>query len=196
MLLPTPRTGSPRTRTSPTLGGSSPEMSDRVVDLPHPVGPTTAQNSPAPTVMSRSRSAVNDLPAGETNRFVTPSSSIAGAWLRLTTALNSPAIPVRRKAIRSLRAFWSLWSWGHHRNGRWRPGSARGAVRDREVAVVTLAGQVDPLDGFHLREARAAAQPARELRDGTLLALDDELDGAVVAVPHTTGEAACRRLAH
>ena len=34
------------------------ETSDKVVDLPQPVGPTTAQNSPGSTVMSRSRRAV------------------------------------------------------------------------------------------------------------------------------------------
>src|SRR5438105_3677483 len=119
MLLPTPRTGSPRTRTSPTLGGSRPEISESVVDFPQPVGTTTAQNSPGQTAMSRSLRAVNDLPAGETNRFVTPCSSIAGPWLGCDTRANSPANPTRGKAMRSLRAFWSLWSWDHHRNGRW-----------------------------------------------------------------------------
>ena len=46
MSEPIPFTGSPKTRTSPALGGSSPEINASVVDLPQPVGPTTAQNSP------------------------------------------------------------------------------------------------------------------------------------------------------
>src|SRR6266576_101178 len=50
-------TGAPITRTSPPLAGSSPEINASVVDLPHPVGPTTDMNWP----------------------FLTSSSSIAGA---------------------------------------------------------------------------------------------------------------------
>src|SRR5438874_2659367 len=45
-------------------------MSASVVDLPHPVGPTTAQNSPSPTAMSRSRSAVYAVP--EPSRAIQP----------------------------------------------------------------------------------------------------------------------------
>src|SRR5712692_1989296 len=72
-----PFTGLPKTSTSPSLGGSSPEISARVVDLPHPVGPTTAQNSPGLTSRLRSRNAVYTPPDGVRNRFVTPRSSIA-----------------------------------------------------------------------------------------------------------------------
>src|SRR5438128_1113995 len=53
-----PVTGSPKTVTSPSLAGSRPEMRARVVDLPQPVGPTTAQHSPGWMAMSRSRRAV------------------------------------------------------------------------------------------------------------------------------------------
>ncbi len=64
-------------------------MSASVVDLPQPVGPTTATNSPAAIVRLRSRSAVNDLPVGATNRFVTPWSSIAGVPL-VTDTVRKP----------------------------------------------------------------------------------------------------------
>src|SRR5438477_2291984 len=80
-----PATGLPKTSTSPSLGGSRPEMRARVVDLPHPVGPTTAQNSPGSTRMSRSRSAVKTVPEGVRNRLVTPRSSMAEATPRLST---------------------------------------------------------------------------------------------------------------
>src|SRR5438270_10902435 len=73
-----PRTSSPATRTSPALARSSPEIKASVVDLPQPVGPTTAQNSPGWTVRLRSRSAVYTPPDGVKNRFVTPRSSMAG----------------------------------------------------------------------------------------------------------------------
>src|SRR5467141_2948592 len=73
-----PRTGLPKTSTSPSLGGSSPEIRARVVDLPQPVGPTTAQNSPGWTARFRSRSAVYTPADGVRNRFVTPRSSMAG----------------------------------------------------------------------------------------------------------------------
>jgi hypothetical protein len=53
-----PRTGWPMTRTSPALGWSRPEISDSVVDLPQPLGPTMAQNSPGATCRLRSCSAV------------------------------------------------------------------------------------------------------------------------------------------
>ena len=60
----TPVTGFPSRNTSPELGGASPEMSESVVDFPHPVGPTTAQNSPARTIKSTSRMAVSVAPVG------------------------------------------------------------------------------------------------------------------------------------
>lgn len=69
--------------------GSSPETRDRVVDLPHPVGPTTATNSPGPTDMFRSRTAVWTPPA-DRNRLVAFSSSMTGpgaARLRLAWAM-------------------------------------------------------------------------------------------------------------
>jgi hypothetical protein len=71
-----PSTVRPPTRTVPELGRSSPATMVSVVDLPHPVGPTTAQNLPAPTVMSMSRRAVYNVPEGVTNRFFTLLSSI------------------------------------------------------------------------------------------------------------------------
>ena len=48
---PMPLTGWPPTDTVPALGRSRPATRVRVVDLPHPDGPTTAQNSPGSTVM-------------------------------------------------------------------------------------------------------------------------------------------------
>ena len=53
-----PFTASPCTLTDPALGLSSPETSVRVVDFPHPVGPTIAQNSPGATWRDMSRIAV------------------------------------------------------------------------------------------------------------------------------------------
>src|ERR1700686_1354282 len=73
-----PVTGLPKTETSPSLGGSSPEISASVVDLPQPVGPTTAQNSPGSTAMSRFCRAVKTVPDGVRNRLVTRRSSMAG----------------------------------------------------------------------------------------------------------------------
>src|SRR5216683_3316507 len=72
-----PSTGLPNTSTLPSLAGSSPEIRASVVDLPQPVGPTTAQNSPDSTARLRSCSAVYTPPDGVRNRFVTPRSSIA-----------------------------------------------------------------------------------------------------------------------
>ena len=71
-----PSTACPPTRTVPALGRSSPATIVSVVDLPHPLGPTTAQNFPAPMAISTSRNAVNIVPDGVTKRFVTPVSSI------------------------------------------------------------------------------------------------------------------------
>lgn len=59
-------------------------MSANVVDLPHPVGPTTAQNSPGATSMLRSRSAVYTPHFGVAKRFVTWESSIAGVAMGQT----------------------------------------------------------------------------------------------------------------
>src|SRR6266850_6503421 len=78
MSLPMPSTGLPNTDTAPALGGSSPEISASVVDLPHPVGPTTAQNSPGWTDIFRSRKAVYASPDGVRKRLNTPRNSIVG----------------------------------------------------------------------------------------------------------------------
>lgn len=72
-----PCTGLPITWTSPALGRSNPEISPSVVDLPHPVGPTTAQNSPGATLRLRSRNAVYAWPVGVRKRLVTFCNSIA-----------------------------------------------------------------------------------------------------------------------
>jgi hypothetical protein len=87
MPVAIPSTSWPPTRTDPALGRARPETSDRVVDLPHPVGPTIAQNCPGSMSKSTSLIAVSREPVGETNRFVTPVSSIfaggaGGAGLR------------------------------------------------------------------------------------------------------------------
>src|SRR5438270_5495844 len=70
-----PRTGAPLTRIAPPLGRSRPDTIDSIVDLPHPVGPTTAQNWPAPTDMVTSEIAVKTVPVGDRNRLVTDASS-------------------------------------------------------------------------------------------------------------------------
>ena len=53
-----PSTSRPPTRTLPALGWSRPATRVSVVDLPQPVGPTTAQNCPGSTVRFTSRRAV------------------------------------------------------------------------------------------------------------------------------------------
>src|SRR3989442_10580237 len=74
-----PCTGLPSISTAPALGSASPVMRLSVVDFPHPVGPTTAQNSPGCTRIEKSRRAGMILPSGLTKRRVTRVSSIAGA---------------------------------------------------------------------------------------------------------------------
>ena len=71
-----PVTGWPPTRTLPALGRSSPATRVSVVDLPQPVGPTTAQNCPGLTGRLTSRRAVKAVPAGVRKRLVTADSSI------------------------------------------------------------------------------------------------------------------------
>src|SRR4051794_18984748 len=73
-----PTTGCPATRTVPSEAGSRPETSDKVVDLPHPVGPTMATNSPGATSRVTSRMAVNGVPSLVENLFVAPRREIAG----------------------------------------------------------------------------------------------------------------------
>jgi hypothetical protein len=73
----TPRTGLPSTYTSPLVGCSNPATKVSVVDLPQPVGPTTAQNSPSATVRSMLRKAWYSCPLGVWNALLAPRSSIA-----------------------------------------------------------------------------------------------------------------------
>src|SRR5439155_18375248 len=74
-----PWTGAPITRTCPADGAARPVTRFSVVDLPQPVGPTTATNSPRATVMLKFRSAVIDFPSGVMKRRLTLTSSIAGS---------------------------------------------------------------------------------------------------------------------
>src|SRR5258706_510786 len=113
-------TGSPKPSPSPSLGGWRPEIKASVVDLPQPVGPTTAQNSPGSTAISRSRSAVNTAPDGVRNRLVTPRSSMAGG-----ISFDSGGQGGRAQAMRSLWPFWSFWSWWP---GRWNGLRSRGIL--------------------------------------------------------------------
>jgi hypothetical protein len=71
-----PSTGRPPTLTLPSLGLSRPATRVSVVDLPHPEGPTTAQNRPGSTVMVTSRSAVKAVPLGVLKRLVTADNSM------------------------------------------------------------------------------------------------------------------------
>ena len=66
------------TRTSPVVGFSKPVIMLSVVDLPQPVGPTIATNSPRATDMLKSRNAMVALPSGEMKRQDTLRISIAG----------------------------------------------------------------------------------------------------------------------
>jgi hypothetical protein len=95
----TPFTSRPPTLTEPSLGRSSPDTMLSVVDLPQPVGPTTAQNWPGSTVNETSRSAVNTSPAGVRNRLVSPEIS--------TRALSWPAFSATGLTAASFReAIW------------------------------------------------------------------------------------------
>src|SRR4051794_14157541 len=67
----TPSTGASNSVTLPACGFAMPAISPSVVDLPQPVGPTTAQNSPGAMVRSNSSSAERTLPSGVTNRRAT-----------------------------------------------------------------------------------------------------------------------------
>ena len=73
---PMPVTGCPPTAPSPSLAWSRPATRVSVVDLPHPDGPTTAQNSPGSTVMVTSRRAVKRRRLACWNRLVTADSSM------------------------------------------------------------------------------------------------------------------------
>src|SRR5712691_5316161 len=112
MSLPMPSTGLPNTDTAPALGGSRPEISASVVDLPQPVGPTTAQNSPGWTDMFRSRRAVYASPDGVRKRLKTPRNSIVapstGGLIRPPYAPpRRPYIVVATKALNGHKSeFW------------------------------------------------------------------------------------------
>src|SRR5882724_8333734 len=67
----TPSTGASNSVTSPACGFASPAISPSVVDLPQPVGPTMAKNSPGAIERSKSSSAERISPAGVTNRRAT-----------------------------------------------------------------------------------------------------------------------------
>src|SRR3954451_13919643 len=73
-----PTTGFACTSTGAALGGSKPETSESVVDLPQPVGPTIVTNSPAATSRVTSVMAVNGSPVRLANFFVAARSEIAG----------------------------------------------------------------------------------------------------------------------
>src|SRR6516162_4419735 len=66
----------PSTRTRPAVGESRPATMLSSVDLPQPLGPTTATNAPAGTVNDTSRNAQYGPASGVANSRVTPSSSI------------------------------------------------------------------------------------------------------------------------
>ncbi|CAB3731579.1 hypothetical protein LMG27174_05851 [Paraburkholderia rhynchosiae] len=67
-------------RTSPVVGLSSPVIMLSVVDLPQPVGPTTATNSPFATDMLKLRNATVALPSGLIKRYHTERNSMTGAF--------------------------------------------------------------------------------------------------------------------
>ena len=76
-----PVTGWFITCTRPTVGCSRPVIMFSVVDLPQPVGPTMATNSPRATAMVKLRSVTVAVPSPEMKRSDTSSNSIAGAAL-------------------------------------------------------------------------------------------------------------------
>ena len=74
-------TGSPSSRTSPSVGCSKPAIMRSVVVLPQPDGPSSEKNSPSAIVRSRSSTAV-----AAPKRFVTPS--------KRTASLIAPSLPL------------------------------------------------------------------------------------------------------
>src|SRR6478735_2678499 len=94
-----PSTGSPNRRTSPLEGRARPVTRFSVVDLPQPVGPTTATNSPRATLMLKSRIAVIDRPSGVRKRRLTLISSIAGLSSGAVADMASPSPAGRRSLI-------------------------------------------------------------------------------------------------
>src|ERR1700730_13823287 len=105
-----PSTSWPPTRTVPAFGRSKPATIVRVVDLPHPVGPTTAENWPGSITRSTSRRAVKTDPEGVTNRLVTPLSSILAARSDIAGVpfRAEPIVPLGRLAKVSVTAITLL----------------------------------------------------------------------------------------
>src|SRR5690348_16170972 len=101
-----PVTGAPITRTSPVVGLSRPVIMLSVVDLPQPVGPTIAMNSPLATDMLKSRNAIVALPSGEMKRHDTELNSMTGDSLETAWFIANPgkwpapplAAPVKARA--------------------------------------------------------------------------------------------------
>src|SRR6185369_14165218 len=96
-----PATGVPLTATSPAVAGSSPEISESVVDLPQPVGPTTLTNSPGATSKVTSRIAVKEPPPASGNAFVAPASRIAGVlWVIAAERRTGLGVSARLRSLR------------------------------------------------------------------------------------------------
>ncbi len=101
-----PVTGVPATVTLPPLVGSRPEISDRVVDLPQPVGPTTATNSPCATSNVTSRIAVNEPPFADGKILVARSSRMAGVfWVIAADRSGDEEISARLRPLRGQLAY-------------------------------------------------------------------------------------------
>src|SRR6185437_10463224 len=74
-----PRSSSPRTRTVPSGGASSPAATLSKVDLPQPEGPTRATKVPATMTSEMSLTTVCAPRAGVAKRTLTPANSTAAA---------------------------------------------------------------------------------------------------------------------
>src|SRR4051812_35802647 len=87
-----PVTGRPCTSTVPADARCRPETSDSVVDLPQPVGPTIATNSPGAMSRSTSRMATCTPPLAVANRLVAMRSRtmgfVVGAFTSRTSAVD------------------------------------------------------------------------------------------------------------
>src|SRR5688500_1673876 len=88
-----PASGSPKTRSTPEEGRSRPATTLSSVDLPQPVGPTTAPHAPAPTASATSRTAVYEpTPPRAAKVQVILSNS--------TAAVTRPLLVFRRRLLR------------------------------------------------------------------------------------------------
>ena len=76
-LLPVSR--SPRNSTSPSVGAISPAMQRSRVDLPLPLRPSRATNSPSATSRLMSSSTVHGPPAGPANDLLSDRTLISGS---------------------------------------------------------------------------------------------------------------------